>query len=1252
MPNNPLTQAELTAYTSNTLYPQIPAGYFFASPPTGAGPLAYRLFDASYISIGIINPNRLGTGATGAGNLYLADDGTWKSITVATPTLQQVTTAGNTTSNSIVYSGTTEAIRPSVDSTSVLGASNLRWLSVYTRGVNSGSNTLDIGGPSINLNDTSGNIKLKLYSSTGNVVLRNGGTFTDAGYRLDVIGNVRIYGANEDASNTGALTIATTNTNLRLGGNTTYSWIQSHSARPLYINELGNNLILNLVGGNVGIGTASPSYKLQVQGSVYFNGTTNDFYVDGVSRFGGANSYSTIINNVGNVGIGITPTSKLQVEGLSILTNSAGGNYNENIRLPESTGGWASIVMGGAIATSGTGATVWSLTKYPSASGHRFGIMNNTTERFTIFTSGNVSIGTSTDAGYKLDVTGTLRVQSVPAGTADYDRFLVSDSGAVKYRTGNEILSDIDIPGYVSSRGENLVTNGTGLRKSNYNFSTFTFTGSDAYYSTGSFQDSAFTSARFTDEAIPVDVNQRYRLSVSARQNPYVGARYYIGISSIDADGLAIGAINHMYKANTLTTLAAQLNPGDTTVYLTSAANWENGGTAGVNTHLRSFIFWNYVNSFGYAFPPLTYSRNWYGNMWNPGGVNTTTNTISLITPWTGPVIAAGTQLSNGSSGGTYKYITAGNVQIPNAWTSYTGIIEGIDTTGTNIETKFSPGTAAIKVLFLNNRDVAGATVYYTNVQFGLDLVNPNTHVLNSTSLQTANFNISGNGYLGGNLGIGTTSPQSKLDVKGSQNNTISTTTGIAKFIGLDVGVFVGTLAGTPNYGSWIQSMRQSDGLTFPLLLQPSGGNIGVGTKTPISALTVDNGTNGNLTVGYLMTMGTTAQTSSSNSFIGSNVYGGAGDNIYALRSGFNAQFLQFVWNDSIRFHASTTTYTAGDTISNIERMRITATGNLLVGTTTDAGYRLDVNGTARIQGTTTITPAANTSAIVSTGYSVTGSGTTPLIDLSGTWNTTGNVNALRINITNTASGIGSNLINLQVGGNTLFRVSSSSISGITNGGPLAANGYGLGNGSAGIFTVDGTGAFTSTGTSMKFSDGLLDVGYSYIFESGQYVNKTFTSGTGGFISVKRGFAPTSGTGQLNILHLQNTINQTGGANGITRGLYIQPTLTAAADWRSIEWTNNAGWGLYGTGTGLNYLNGSLLVGTTTNAGYKLDVNGTARVQGAITSTALTTDGPVVSTSGVLGSVAGYTGMVTIQQPVPLPPVTFDIQNGIIVNVL
>jgi hypothetical protein len=58
----------------------MPQAYFLVPPATQAGPVKWRLFDAAYITTGIIDPNRLGTGATGAGNLYLADDGTWKPV--------------------------------------------------------------------------------------------------------------------------------------------------------------------------------------------------------------------------------------------------------------------------------------------------------------------------------------------------------------------------------------------------------------------------------------------------------------------------------------------------------------------------------------------------------------------------------------------------------------------------------------------------------------------------------------------------------------------------------------------------------------------------------------------------------------------------------------------------------------------------------------------------------------------------------------------------------------------------------------------------------------------------------------------------------------------------------------------------------------------------------------------------------------------------------------------------------------------
>ncbi len=66
----------------------------------------------------------------------------------------------------------------------------------------------------------------------------------------------------------------------------------------------------------------------------------------------------------------------------------------------------------------------------------------------------------------------------------------------------------------------------------------------------------------------------------------------------------------------------------------------------------------------------------------------------------------------------------------------------------------------------------------------------------------------------------------------------------------------------------------------------------------------------------------------------------------------------------------------------------------------------------------------------------------------------------------------------------------------------------------------------------------------------------TGTSGAQRGVECLTGFAPTSGTATFSQLNLAPTINQTGGANGITRALYVNPTITAAADLRGIEIAN------------------------------------------------------------------------------------------------
>jgi len=72
------------------------------------------------------------------------------------------------------------------------------------------------------------------------------------------------------------------------------------------------------------------------------------------------------------------------------------------------------------------------------------------------------------------------------------------------------------------------------------------------------------------------------------------------------------------------------------------------------------------------------------------------------------------------------------------------------------------------------------------------------------------------------------------------------------------------------------------------------------------------------------------------------------------------------------------------------------------------------------------------------------------------------------------------------------------------------------------------------------------------------------------------------------------------GANGITRGLYVNPTLTSAANFRAIETTSGSVLFSHGS-TPLMSISSSGNVGinTTASSAYTLDTNGATRVKGA-----------------------------------------------------
>jgi hypothetical protein len=91
-----------------------------------------------------------------------------------------------------------------------------------------------------------------------------------------------------------------------------------------------------------------------------------------------------------------------------------------------------------------------------------------------------------------------------------------------------------------------------------------------------------------------------------------------------------------------------------------------------------------------------------------------------------------------------------------------------------------------------------------------------------------------------GKIGIGTTAASAKFQVvSGIQSNTVSVANSAAYIYGIDVGLAIGQDNGAGGYGTWVQSTRLSDGVSFSMALNPNGGNVGIGTIAPQALLHV-----------------------------------------------------------------------------------------------------------------------------------------------------------------------------------------------------------------------------------------------------------------------------------------------------------------------------------------------------------------------------------------------------------------------------
>lgn len=97
---------------------------------------------------------------------------------------------------------------------------------------------------------------------------------------------------------------------------------------------------------------------------------------------------------------------------------------------------------------------------------------------------------------------------------------------------------------------------------------------------------------------------------------------------------------------------------------------------------------------------------------------------------------------------------------------------------------------------------------------------------------------------------------------------------------------------------------------------------------------------------------------------------------------------------------------------------------NLTLTLTEATNVTLPTSGTLAVLGENTFSAlqtitqvTANAGILSSTGFSLTGSNATNMLNFAGTWNTSGSPAALLVNMTNTASGASSRLFDFQIGG-------------------------------------------------------------------------------------------------------------------------------------------------------------------------------------------------------------------------------------------
>lgn len=671
-----------------------------------------------------------------------------------------------------------------------------------------------------------------------------------------------------DAGNTGFFGGASSDNNLYLQG-----------ANAMQFRTGGANVRMAITSaGNVGIGTTSPTALLALQsnstagtlldianvdtgGHMYRILSTGSGNAPGAGTlgfydFGGTPGYRMVISPTGNVGIGTTTPS---------LGTLAIASAYSSTTLP--------IVVSGALGTggirylfggydgSGSLRSILGLTDSDStgelvfntkASGKiHFTSAGSITNEFVTFDSqnGNVGIGTTTP-GYTLGVAGNIGVN----GNINFPVGAIAPSGQGIFNSAGTTLTLVGgTTGTYFNNNANNATNVSILNGGSVGVGTTspatTFSVSGNGYVTGGLGiGKVNTTSGLLEIADSSNLVQVYGAGAIeiARTNDDSAFIDYKNSTAEDYDFRTqlVGSTNTL---------------GFTSSTTTNILNLKGNGNVGIGTANPSLLL-SVVGTTTSAYAPLVKIGNASDSRYVKMGVYLSTDgnqrpytqayhTSSDANTWDYLINPAGGNVGIGTSSPTAKLHIGGlssNMYFDiggNSFVGQTAVTTHVNGNVGSMAFGISDGGGQVG-MFVNNQDDGTYNSQYISFKTAQGGITAATEWM-----RVAEY---------GNVGIGTTSPQTKLSISGADSDNFGQLT--IKSTGNDARISLYNANGSSATGRGDIIMSKStgyEGMRFMIggtdkMILDENGYLGVGTTTPGSVLTIGNTANVNkLFVGY-----------------------------------------------------------------------------------------------------------------------------------------------------------------------------------------------------------------------------------------------------------------------------------------------------------------------------------------------------------------------------------------------------------------